>query len=304
MGAQAPLNPSPGYGLDQSPATPRALLSRRNFIRLLATGSLGVAFMGWRMTAAADDLEVTTRSLRVPGIPAGRRLRILHLSDLHHCGPASLQRIARAVELGLAQGPDVAALTGDFITGGDFITPGYGRTLGVLAAAVPTFACYGNHDGWRGEAKFANLEALLREAGVQPLENESAFVQAACGRVRIDGMGDLWKGVCDPTRLPPDDPSRPCVARIVLAHNPDSTGELRHLPFDLLLCGHTHGGQVRVPLLDYAPHIPAKDRRFIEGLVAWEGRHVHTTRGVGNLHGIRLSCPPEVGIVDLLGAGR
>jgi len=87
--------------------------------------------------------------------------------------------------------------------------------------------------------------------------------------------------------------------KIVLAHNPDSKDYLGDFDWQLMLCGHTHGGQIAVPLLG-APHAPIKDKRFIEGLNPWRDRFIYTTRGVGSLYGTRLYCRPEVSIIDLV----
>jgi hypothetical protein len=65
------------------------------------------------------------------------------------------------------------------------------------------------------------------------------------------------------------------------------------------LCGHTHGGQIVLPLIG-APWAPVRDKRFIAGLYSWENRWIHITRGVGNVHGGRFNCPPEVSLLTLL----
>ncbi|MCW5982063.1 MAG: hypothetical protein KIT09_28515 [Bryobacteraceae bacterium] len=66
-----------------------------------------------------------------------------------------------------------------------------------------------------------------------------------------------------------------------------------------MLSGHTYGGQIVIPVLGYAPFVPIKDRRFTEGLRLWRGRHVHVTRVVGNILGVRLNCRPEVSLLTL-----
>jgi predicted MPP superfamily phosphohydrolase len=66
-----------------------------------------------------------------------------------------------------------------------------------------------------------------------------------------------------------------------------------------MLCGHTHGGQVKLPFIG-APIVSIRDRRFGEGLRQWEGRWIYVTRGVGNLHGIRFNCPPEVSLLTVV----
>ena len=85
---------------------------------------------------------------------------------------------------------------------------------------------------------------------------------------------------------------------LCLAHNPDAKDALDGLPWDLMLAGHTHGGQVVLPFLG-PPVVPVRDRRFVSGLNGWSSRLIYTTRGVGNLYGLRVHCRPEVTLLDL-----
>ena len=73
---------------------------------------------------------------------------------------------------------------------------------------------------------------------------------------------------------------------------------MQQYPWDLMLSGHTHGGQLWIPFIG-APFAPVRDKRFVKGLVRWQNRWVHVTKGVGNLHGMRLNCPPEVSLLTL-----
>ena len=95
--------------------------------------------------------------------------------------------------------------------------------------------------------------------------------------------------------VPADDPA------ILLAHNPDTKDVLADRPWDLMLSGHTHGGQVVLPIVGER-FVPMRDKRFIAGLKQWNGRQVYVTRGVGNIDGVRVNCRPEVAILDLASA--
>jgi predicted MPP superfamily phosphohydrolase len=112
------------------------------------------------------------------------------------------------------------------------------------------------------------------------------------------GLGDLWsrelaaEGVLE--RAP--DPAR---ATILLSHNPDSKSVVADYAWDVMLCGHTHGGQFRVPFTNIRPFLPVIDKTMAEGLHIWRGRPINITRGVGNLHGFRFNCPPEVSVLDI-----
>ncbi|MDR1191385.1 MAG: hypothetical protein LBK60_06960 [Verrucomicrobiales bacterium] len=66
-----------------------------------------------------------------------------------------------------------------------------------------------------------------------------------------------------------------------------------------MVCGHTHGGQTRLPFIG-TPFAPVKDQRYVAGLNEWHGRRIYTSRGVGNLHGVRFNCRPEVTLLELV----
>jgi predicted MPP superfamily phosphohydrolase len=86
--------------------------------------------------------------------------------------------------------------------------------------------------------------------------------------------------------------------RILLNHNPDAKDLVRSYEWDLMLCGHTHGGQVCLPFIG-APFAPVRDKRYLHGLYAWNKRWLHISSGVGNLHGIRFNCRPEVSLLTV-----
>jgi hypothetical protein len=115
--------------------------------------------------------------------------------------------------------------------------------------------------------------------------------------IRFAGVPDLWSehlhGDLAFVDVPADDPA------IVLAHNPDTKDRLAKQPWDLMLSGHTHGGQVVLPMLG-ARFVPIRDKRFVAGLKQWNGRQVYVTRGVGSIHGVRVNCRPEVTVLDLV----
>jgi predicted MPP superfamily phosphohydrolase len=233
-------------------------------------------------------------------------LNLLHLSDFHLSEVVPLEHVRRAIGLGLACGPDLACITGDFVTG-DIPTPeAYLEGLRDLSARVPTFACLGNHDGgrWAGHHG-ARLETdqmrdFLARAGIRCLFNEATGLRLRGVRLDLVGVGDLWANEVDAAKaFRGRDAGVPCVA---LCHNPDAKDLLAAYPWDLLLCGHTHGGQLRLPLLG-TPFAPVRDHRYVAGLHQWSGRWLYVSAGVGNLHGLRFNCPPEVGLLALTGAG-
>ena len=129
-----------------SPPSPGSRPTRRAFLATLAVGGAGLSAAAYARYAEPAWLEVSETSIDRAIFPAPRGLRILHLSDLHFGPHVSMELIERAVELGLAQRPDLIALTGDFVTGRLREAAAYAAVLRRLSAAAPTFACLGNHD--------------------------------------------------------------------------------------------------------------------------------------------------------------
>ena len=93
-------------------------------------------------------------------------------------------------------------------------------------------------------------------------------------------------------------PANRKYASIVLCHNPDAKEILRDFDWDLMLSGHTHGGQFKIPFTDFAPLSPVKDLSMTEGLHEFQNRKIFITRGVGSLYGIRINCRPEASVLE------
>lgn len=115
------------------------------------------------------------------------------------------------------------------------------------------------------------------------------------GRLNLVGLGDLWAVEFAPERAFDGLPAGPTV---VLSHNPDTKDKLGKYSWELMLSGHTHGGQVVIPGVG-APWTPVQDKRYLDGLKPWGNRQIHVSRGVGNTRGIRFNCRPEVNLLTL-----
>lgn len=230
-------------------------------------------------------------------------VRVLHLSDFHASWAVPLSSIDRAIQSGLSEKPDLICITGDFITHRyDFDRPSYLATLRKLTVDHPTFAVLGNHDGgrWakerRGYSDHAVVEKILEEAGINLLHNRSQLVNVRGTEFIIVGVGDLWSDELNATIAFRDLHGKHPV--ILLSHNPDSKDVMRPFQWDLMLCGHTHGGQVIIPF-EGPRYAPVNDKRFVSGLHAWDGRQIYVTRGVGNLGSVRFLCRPEITLLEM-----
>ena len=285
----------------------RLHLTRRAFLTLGAAAGTGAAYAWGVEPGRFRVVRVPVRIARPR--PAAGPLRVVQLTDLHASRVNPLPRLARAVDLAVAQRPALVALTGDYVTLGRPDRAAYVAMLRRLSAAAPCFACLGNNDGgaWAapfgGEPDTAWIRALLEEAGIRVLYNANARVEAGGMPVELVGVGDLWAGEADVPRAfaglgPAGD-----ALRLVLAHNPDGKDPFADREWDVMLCGHTHGGQIAVPGLG-RPFTPVRDRRFIEGLREWNGRWIHVSRGVGSLAGVRFNCRPEVSVIEMARGGK
>jgi predicted MPP superfamily phosphohydrolase len=246
-------------------------------------------------------LEETQKTVRT-GRGFRRPLRLAHLSDFHASGVIPVSFIRESFERTLALKPDLICLTGDFVTAdNDFDTGLYESALQMLSAKVPTYACLGNHDGGEWAARsgwFANhkyIRSMVERGGVRVLHNDAARLEIDGMPLWLAGVGDWWSEELQ---------ARPAFEKIsgentpviVMNHNPDGKDDCAFYPWDLMLCGHTHGGQVIVPFYG-PPIVPVLDTRYAVGLNRYRDRWIHTTRGVGNIEGIRANCRPEISLL-------
>jgi predicted MPP superfamily phosphohydrolase len=278
-------------------------ITRRKFaLGLGAAGLLGVAYS---RCLESRWLELREVVVTLPRVGLRSPFRILHLSDFHWSSAVPLSFIEKAIKCGLAKNPDLICLTGDFATAGEqHDLQRYEGVLGLLSSAAPSIAVLGNHDGgvWsRKQGGFPDRSAMttmLRNAGVTVLQNESRVLGIKGNKITLVGTADLWSGWFDagaPFKGLSDEYDG---VRIVLSHNPDTKDALDLHPWDLMLSGHTHGGQIVIPLLG-PPIVRVHDRGYVSGLNRWRDRWIYTTRGVGSLYGIRFNCRPEVSILDV-----
>jgi uncharacterized protein len=258
------------------------------------TAALGLGGYAYAVEPGRFDLarlKVAVR--RLP--PAFEGLTIAQLSDLHLAASTPADTIARAVELVLAERPDVVALTGDYISQSRRGEAGLlSELLAPLTAPAGLFAVLGNHDN-RGHSRVV-IEALER-AGFTVLGNAHAFVERGGQRLYFAGVDSVLSGRHDLARALRGLPDAACA--VLLAHEPDFADTAGRDPrLVLQLSGHSHGGQVRIPRLPRV--LPRLARKYPEGLYQVGGLKLYTTRGVGVTDPpIRINCPPEITLLEL-----
>ena len=249
-------------------------------------------------------LELSRVDIELKNTSASDTINLLHLSDFHLSSVISLEFIEESIKLGLSSNPDLACITGDFITGTMMDESRYSRILSFLSQSTPTFACLGNHDGgiWansrNGLANITKITNLLVRSGITLLHNKSTRIQIRESTISLIGVGDLWAEHMRPELAFSNIDEDRSSIKVLLAHNPDSKKLLKNYDWDLMLCGHTHGGQIRVPFIG-TPFAPIRDHRYVAGLNRWNDRLIYTSKGVGNLYGMRINCRTEVSLLKL-----
>ncbi|MBA2596160.1 MAG: metallophosphoesterase [Chloroflexia bacterium] len=215
-----------------------------------------------------------------------------------HVGPIiSAQDVGRALSLLHPANPEILLLGGDYLCDSPRFINEAAAVLGDFASSVRygAVAVLGNHDYSNDGCRVA---AELERRGIRVLRNESTRVMTDAGDLWIAGIDDAILGAPDPNRTFAQIPENAAV--VALWHEPDWAEEAGARGALLQLSGHSHGGQIRIPLIGNIA-APPGGRRYFAGLNAAVGMPVYTSRGVGIYRPpVRLRCPPEVTLVTLL----
>jgi predicted MPP superfamily phosphohydrolase len=255
-------------------------------------------------------LEVNRIEVPVADLPAAfDGFRLVQLSDLHCSARVGPEFIDEAVDLALAERPDVVVVTGDFIHHGFRHIPQAAAHVRRLAAPHGVFAVLGNHDysirNALGLRRHRHLHQAVTDAlaaeGVRVLRNETVSLEQHGAAVDLIGVDDLWSRTCDLDRaLAGCDQDRP---RVVLAHNPRTVEHLAGRRCDLMLSGHTHGGQIDLPRFGRVV-LGRKARQYAAGMYELPGTYLYVNKGVGFGWRLRYNVRPEVAVLTLKPLGR
>lgn len=306
------------------------VLSRRQFLKGLATLAIGSASLGGYAVAEPWRLCVTRYRLTPKGWPDGLRLRLAVIADLHACKPwMSRERIQQIVARTNALGADAVLLLGDYVAGhriGRMSTPvpseEWAGELARLTAPLGVHAVLGNHDWWesrdlqRTRKGVVPARLALAAAGIPVYENDAVRLNKNGQPFWLAGLGDQWAfwptneeypafvkggklgytGVHDlPQTLAQIKDDAPVI---LMAHEPDIFPDVPER-VALTISGHTHGGQVR--LAGFAPIVPSRyGRRYVYGHIVERERNLIVSGGLGcSGLPLRFGSPPEIVVVDL-----
>ncbi len=298
------------------PDLPHALsrgITRRGLLKaglgLAGAGLVVPSTAAYAAVEAAHDLVITNYKLTPPGWPAGRRLTITAIADIHAGGPnMGIERVAEVVDAGNALKSDLIVVLGDYFATHRFVTehvppPAWAEQLARLRAPLGVYSILGNHDWWydiTGVRKaFAGVHMPL-------MQNDAVLLGEPGRRFWLAGLGDQLAHFLGPSRfrgvddlpgtmkkIATDDPV------ILLVHEPDI---FTRVParVSLTIAGHTHGGQIRLPLVP-PMWVPSEyGARFAYGHIIERGRHLIVSGGLGcSKVPLRLGVPPEILRIEL-----
>ncbi len=250
-------------------------------------------------------LEVNHLEIPVAGSPAEGRLRIVQLSDFHFQRRVPEKYIEHCIRSANAEHPDLVALTGDYIHKGPRFVDRIAEMLSELQAPLGVFAVLGNHDhavrnAWglrRYPTLHRKIAASLERHGIRVLHNELLSIEHGGAHYQISGVDDLWSRRCRPDlALARLDPALP---HVMLAHHPRTIELIAGKRCDLMLSGHTHGGQVHTRRFG-SPTLGRKMKRYAAGLYCVADSHLYVNKGVGYGLKIRYNRRPEIAVFDLV----
>jgi uncharacterized protein len=250
-----------------------------------------------------QDLTVhfNVKSLALPRLdPALDGLSILHLSDLHFTGRIGKEFFREVMRLAIDSPPDLIALTGDFVDNADCIE-WIPETLGSLSSRYGVYFVLGNHDPRMRQVP--RLRRALTDVGFIDLAGRWLKLEINSRPVILAGNEMPW--------LPPAPDMTNCPAeisavrplRLLLAHTPDQLAWARRHDFDLMLAGHTHGGQVCLPGIGpiFCPSLFGL--KYAAGVFDEPPTVLHVSRGISGETPSRWNCPPEVALLKLRASG-
>ncbi len=274
------------------------MISRRMFIRSVFGAGIGVLLTGtYSRFLEPRWVELKHITIKINELPHRfEGMTIAQLSDIHHCQYVPREFVRRCVREVNALSPDIIVLTGDYVydpysySASTFLLP-VADELAELKAKEGVFAVLGNHDNKD------RTSGALSKSGIHVLINEHIVLYRKKEYLFIAGVDDLWRGKMDLRRTLKGTDDKP---KILLAHNPDAIMTIKTTGVDFVMAGHTHGGQVSLPL--YGPPVVYSKfgARYAAGLFREERTMMYVNKGIG-ISGfpVRFCARPEITLFTL-----
>jgi predicted MPP superfamily phosphohydrolase len=276
-------------------------LTRRDFLRGAVAAPLAVVAAGSAYASLVEpyEYEVTRTDVLIKGLPQGfEGFRIAQISDVHHSRLVSIEEVRRVVELAQGTGADLIVLTGDYTTAYRRYIEPCAEALGGLRAPEGVWAVLGNHDHYTDPQ--LTVRALER-AHINVLNNANTVIRRGGERLQLAGIDDWsWNGTDWPRALYGLDQKFPTL---LLSHQPRVLDVAEAEKVSLILSGHTHGGQLRLPFIGAPARFGVEDFKYLRGLYEREGTQLYVSRGTGVIGlPLRFGVRPEIAVIRLKGS--
>jgi predicted MPP superfamily phosphohydrolase len=244
----------------------------------------------------AKSLTLEYPVIKLPHLPSAfDGITIAFLTDLHCSRLTPPQFLQTVVAETNRLKPDLVVLGGDYITHGTQYLRQVSGLLAQLKAPLGVFSVLGNHDYW---VDAASVRAALAAAGIVDITNTGRWLSLNGNRIRLAGVGDFWEDYQDLHAAL--DGTREQDVAILLSHNPDYAARVTDARIKLILSGHTHGGQIRLPKVGALVSNSKYGNRLASGLIPFDSFQLYVSRGIGTvLIPMRYNCPPEVSLITL-----
>ncbi len=278
-------------------------VTRRSFLKAGVFAAGGLALYAGEVERHWIDVHQV--EIRLGNLPeAFRGFRIAHMADFHYGEYSEPTFIRSVVERVNALRPDMIALTGDFISAGPMakrVSVDFAYHCADLLTRLECpnkFASMGNHDVMVSRIEVTDA---LASRNIPVLHNDAIPIEKDGARLWLAGVADALVGTdADLDAALPRGRIASREPLILMAHEPDYVDKVVGSGVDLMLSGHTHGGQVRIPFVP-PMNLPPLGRKYIEGHFRFGGLQLYVTRGIGTV-GVpfRFRCPPEITLITLV----
>lgn len=255
-----------------------------------------ILFYSGYLFAETSWLKIKNISIAKADVPVSfKGFKIVFLTDIHHGPYFSLDRVRAVVDTVNKLKPDVVLLGGDYVNKDEkYIEPCF-QELKNLQAKYGVYGVLGNHDHWENAPL---TRKKMQEAHITCLDNKGVWIKNNNEKIKLCGIGDLWCDTQDIVSTMEDVRATDFV--ILISHNPDYIEQINTDKIDVMLSGHTHGGQVTFFGL-WAPFVPSKyGQKYRTGVMKKDNITLIVSNGVGNVGTpIRFFAPRQLHVITL-----
>lgn len=291
----------------ENPLPPQIMTRRRFLVGLGAAVVAGSGLYGYAHGPGRKHMSVVEHDVYIPDLPESfHGFTVAQMSDFHFGPYDEAPIVARAVEIINERKPAMTVLTGDFITADhdsdqNNVDAAARSAIALSQINGPKFASMGNHDTVAPDA----VKKALESRGIPLLRNQKVVLELKGARMWLGGLADAFLDTPEPlAALPAYEQGVPVI---LLGHEPDYVDTVVKVAkehgrrCDLMLGGHTHGGQINIPgVRRFA--LPDLGKKYIHGPFQVESTLLYVNRGIGTIHlPLRFNAPPEITFLTLHG---